>query len=362
MSITLLDLNETIGSHSGVAIAERSNVTWTEIALRNENEFILGAVAFGGAKRRARVHTDDRRRYRWQMPARLTILFSAICFGTTGTAAALGPSEANSLAVGTSRIVIGALLLQMFAIGKSAGVSPVRLRAWLWAGAGMACYQLTFFAAVHLSGVTVGTVVALGSAPALTGAIDWLWSGTKPRGRWWIATVCAVIGVIILTSSKGSASQATSLWGILLALGAGASYAIFAVCSKEILASGASFQFAMARVFGIGAIMLAPLLFILPMEWITTPQGAGMALWLGAVPTAIAYLAYAYGLKSVQPNEAATLTLAEPVTATLFGVLLLNERSSLTTWVGVAIVALGLLLLAMQRSTNVRPGVRKGIA
>ena len=296
------------------------------------------------------------------MRARLSILFSAICFGTTGTAAALGPANANSLAVGTSRIVIGALLLQLFALGKSAGRSPIRLRAWLWAGAGMATYQLTFFAAVHLSGVTVGTVVALGSAPALTGAIDWLWSGTRPRGRWWIATACAVVGVIILTASKGSLTQKHSMLGILLALGAGASYAIFAVCSKEILASGTTFQFAMARVFGIGAIMLAPLLFILPMEWIATPQGAAMAIWLGAVPTAIAYLAYAYGLQSVAPNEAATLTLAEPVTATLFGVLILGERSSLTTWVGVAIVALGLLLLAMQRSTNVRPGVSKGIA
>lgn len=87
-----------------------------------------------------------------------------------------------------------------------------------------------------------------------------------------------------------------------------------------------------------------------------------MAIWLGAVPTAIAYLAYAFGLQSVAPNEAATLTLAEPVTATLFGVLLLSERSSLTTWVGVAIVAFGLLLLAMQRPLNVRPGVSKGIA
>lgn len=355
-------MNKPVGAYSGGAVAERCNFTWAEIAFGNKNEFILGAVPFGCPQRRARIHTYDRRRYRRWMRARLTILFSAICFGTTGTAAALGPATANSLAVGTSRIVIGALLLQLFALGKGAGSSPIRLRAWLWAGAGMAGYQLTFFAAVHLSGVTVGTVVALGSAPALTGAIDWLWSGRRPRGRWWIATACAVTGVIILTGSKGSPTQAHSTLGILLALGAGASYAIFAVCSKEILANGTTFQFAMARVFGIGAIMLTPLLFILPMEWIATPRGAAMAIWLGAVPTAIAYLAYAFGLQSVAPNEAATLTLAEPVTATLFGVLLLSERSSLTTWVGVAIVAFGLLLLAMQRPSNVRPGVSKGIA
>ena len=290
------------------------------------------------------------------MRARLSILFSAICFGTTGTAAALGPSGANSLAVGTSRIVIGALLLQLAALGtsRSGRRATVRLRAWLWAGAGMAGYQLTFFAAVHLSGVTIGTVVALGSAPALTGAINWLWFRVKPKARWWVATACAVVGVIILTGAKSGAGQGSRTVGILLALGAGASYAIFAVSSKEILSTGTSLQFAMARVFGIGAIILSPLLFILPMEWIATPRGAAMALWLGAVPTAIAYLAYAYGLQSVQPNEAATLTLAEPVTATLFGVLLLGEKSSLNTWIGIAIVALGLLLLAMQRSNTLK--------
>jgi DME family drug/metabolite transporter len=48
------------------------------------------------------------------------------------------------------------------------------------------------------------------------------------------------------------------------------------------------------------------------------------------------------------------LTLAEPVTATLFGVLLLGEKSSLSTWIGIAIVALGLLLLAMQRSNTLK--------
>ena len=142
-------------------------------------------MTFSRVKRRALAHTSDRRRYRCWMRARLSILFSAICFGTTGTAAALGPSGANSLAVGTSRIVIGALLLQLAALGTSRSErrATVRLRAWLWAGAGMAGYQLTFFAAVHLSGVTIGTVVALGSAPALTGAIYWLWFRVKPKAR-----------------------------------------------------------------------------------------------------------------------------------------------------------------------------------
>ena len=51
-----------------------------------------------------------------------------------------------------------------------------------------------------------------------------------------------------------------------------------------------------------------------------------MALWLGAVPTALAYILFASGLRHLPANEVATLTLAEPVTAALLGAVVLGER------------------------------------
>ena len=46
---------------------------------------------------------------------------------------------------------------------------------------GVAAYQLAFFAAVADTGVAVGTIVALGSAPAITGALEWLVRAPPPR-------------------------------------------------------------------------------------------------------------------------------------------------------------------------------------
>ena len=48
------------------------------------------------------------------MPARLQVLLAAICFGTTGTAQAVGPG-ASPVAVGAARIVFGGLLLVLVA-------------------------------------------------------------------------------------------------------------------------------------------------------------------------------------------------------------------------------------------------------
>src|ERR1700685_4509757 len=41
----------------------------------------------------------------------------------------------------------------------------------------VACYQLCFFSAVRLTGVAIGTVVAIGSAPVFTGLISRLTGG-----------------------------------------------------------------------------------------------------------------------------------------------------------------------------------------
>jgi DME family drug/metabolite transporter len=280
--------------------------------------------------------------------ARLLVIFAGICFGTTGTAQALGPKGASSLSIGAVRLLVGSLMLILVATvsRKSATttVTPVRARAWFVAGLAMSFYQLTFFAAVRSTGVAVGTVVALGSAPALTGLLSWIVNRHRPSRIWFVATAIAVIGVSTIATSGASAHVKPV--GVLLALGAGLSYALFAVSSKEILQSGISTENAMARIFAIGAVPLLPILLIGNTHWLFTPSGIALALWLGLVPTAIAYLAYGAGLRHVHANEASTLTLAEPLTATILGTVLLHEHPAVIAWFGVTLIFVGLVFLS----------------
>ena len=88
---------------------------------------------------------------------------------------------------------------------------PGRGRPLVAAGArrgrvGIAGYQLAFFAAVADTGVAVGTVVALGSAPALAGLLARGWStGRRSTGRWAACTALATAGVLLLVLSGGDA-------------------------------------------------------------------------------------------------------------------------------------------------------------
>ncbi|MEA2420664.1 MAG: drug/metabolite transporter, family [Thermoleophilaceae bacterium] len=281
------------------------------------------------------------------MRARAHVLAAAVLFGTTGTAQALGP-EVEPLALGAARIVIGALLLGAVAAIVGARRLYAGPRALLLAGACVAVYQATFFAALAKTGVAVGTVVAIGSAPAFAGLFARAFAGEPLRRRWAVATALACAGVCLLVLGGGGTGEVSAV-GIGLALISGAGYAGYAVASKRMLADGNPPEAVMAAVFGAGALLLLPVLAVVPAGALLAPGGAALALYLGAIPTALAYLLFARGLERIGAGETATLTLAEPLTAATLGIVALGERPSLAAAAGAALVLSGLVALAVQR-------------
>jgi drug/metabolite transporter, DME family len=289
--------------------------------------------------------------------ARLNVLTAAVLFGTTGTAQALGPAI-DPLAVGTARIVVGAALLAAVAVGAGrATLGSGDRRLVLLSGAFVAVYQASFFAAVAETGVAVGTVVALGSAPAFTGIFGRLFAGERLEPRWFAATGLACAGVCLLTLGGGSGGE-VSAPGIALALAAGAGYAGYAVIGKHLLDRGGTPEGVMAAVFGTGALLLLPTLAVAPTGELFSAQGLTLAVYLGAVTTALAYVLFAKGLQQIGASETATLTLAEPVTAMALGIVVLGERPTAAGAAGAALVLGGLALLALRPEPRIRPGTR----
>ena len=278
--------------------------------------------------------------------ARFQVLLASLCFGTTGTAQALGPDGLAPAAVGAGRILVGGALLVMVALIGHGLPALTRLpRGPLAIAAGaVATYQLAFFAAVADTGVAVGTIVALGSAPALAGGIEWAIERRAPTRGWAMATALACAGVAMLALAGTDA--AISLPGVMLALAAGASYAAYTLAAKRMLTAGHKPETVMAGAFGLGAVVLLPVLVATGAGWLAQPGGAALVLFLGIVPTALAYLLFAHGLRRLSAGETATLTLAEPLTAALLGVIVLSERMSAPAALGAALILSGLLVLA----------------
>jgi len=274
------------------------------------------------------------------------VIFAGICFGTTGTAQALGPKGTSPLVVGSARLLFGALFLWAIHRVLQSGGERINFPDLLIGGVGVALYQISFFSAVRSTGVAVGTLTAIGSAPALTGVIAFLITKEVPSRRWFAATAITTAGIIFLTGAKGFSH--VNVLGVLEALGAGASYSLFAVASKRAMSGGASFTEAMYKIFGLGAILLLPCFALGKNHFLLTGSGIAMTVWLGLVPTVVAYTSYAYGLKRIKVATVSTLVLAEPATATLLAAVVLGESLNIYSWLGVLIVASGLIYLSRE--------------
>jgi drug/metabolite transporter, DME family len=275
------------------------------------------------------------------MPARLQVLLAAVCFGTTGTAQALGPGG-SPVAVGAARIVFGGLLLVL--VARALRVRLPRVSRELIAMAcAVALYQLSFFAAVRLTGVAVGTVVAIGTGPAAAGVLGRVVNGERLSARWAQATALAAVGVLLLAGDGGGSVDAI---GVALAVTSGVGYATYTVLTKRMLVAGEAPEGVMAAGFGWAGLLLAPALVLAGPGFLATPGGLAMATYLAAVPTALAYVLFSRGLRHLSSGETATLVLAEPLTAAVLGVVALGEHPSPAAGAGAPLVLAGLLVLA----------------
>ncbi|WZH37393.1 MAG: EamA family transporter [Microbacterium enclense] len=285
------------------------------------------------------------------LPA-LAILAAALCFSTTGTAQALAGVDASPLAVGAARIVVGGGILGLLALARRERTStPTGSRlstgALIAVGAvGVLAYQPLFFLGTRENGVAIGTVVALGSAPIATGIVDAVRSRRLPSGRWALATAVALTGVVLVSGLTGGA-VALAPGGLLASAGAGMSYSLYTVCGKALIERGWNSTRVMGTVFGVAAVASLPVLLVAGASWLTTPNGLALALWLGLVTTAVAYLLFGWGLARLTAVTVSTLTLAEPLAATLLGLFVLHEQLTIVSAVGLALIAVGLAVVSV---------------
>lgn len=302
----------------------------------------------------------------------LAVFAAAVLFGTTGTSQALGPDGTTPLAIGAVRLAIGGTGLALFAFAlaqrhrvraeragapaprsfRSSEGGGARLRPlglMVLTGACLAIYQPLFFLGTQRNGVAVGTVIALGSAPIMAGVLEWLLTRRAPSGAWMIATALATVGVALLGfggAASGSGAGGTDPVGLLGSLGAAASFAVIANAQRRLLDDGWDPFTVVGAMGASSAVISFVVLPFLDLTWLATPAGLTMALWLGVATIAIAYVLFTWGLSGLTAATAATLTLGEPLTASILGITVLDERLSALAIVGLLVLTAGLALLA----------------
>lgn len=282
------------------------------------------------------------------------VLIAALLWGTTGTAATFAPGV-SAVAIGAVAMGVGGMLQALIALRGIARHRASLRHHWrmLLTGAlAVAVYPLAFYASMHLAGVTVGTVISIGSAPLLSALIEYGLDGQRLTRRWMTGAAAGVAGMVLLclaesAHSSSTAQQSEVITGIALGLLAGLTYALYSWAARHLMQRGIPSRTAMGATFGFGGIMLMPVLFATGAPLLASWNNAAVGIYMALVPMFIGYLCYGYGLARIPASMATTITLLEPAVAAVLAVVIVGERLPALGWVGIGLIVACLLWITV---------------
>jgi len=272
----------------------------------------------------------------------LLVALSGALWGTVGiaTQAVYLRSDIDAITVGFYRLAI--------AFPFVAALCWKHIWKMVLIGVMLATYQVCYFAAVGTIGVAIATLVTLCTAPVIVALASAVFLH-EPLGRHTLLALgLALLGTACLVGFPDEAGQQRQLLvGIPLCLASAAGYALVAMMGKSLAGTCHPLQ-STAFSFGVGALCLGVLAAV---NGLGTPPSVtvwGLLLYVGLVPTAIAYSLFFLGVHAIKASSAAILTMIEPMTATLLAWLLFGERLSALGILGsvLLLTAIGPLYLA----------------
>lgn len=297
----------------------------------------------------------------------LFVLSASVLWGTTGTAATFAPGV-SPLAIGAVAMGFGGLLQAAIAVRPALAFGSALRRQWRTLALGslaVAMYPLAFYSSMHLAGVAVGTVVSIGSAPLASAVIERVVDRTPFTARWAAGALLGVSGAVLLcTTGSGdvaaAGSEASTPAGVVLGLVAGMTYSLYSWAAHRVINAGVPSRPVMGTVFGIGGLLLMPVLAATGAPLLGSWQNLSVGVYMAVVPMFAGYVFFGWGLARVRASTATTLSLTETVVAAVLAVVVVGERLPAPAWAGAALIAGSLVVLTLPaRAQRPRQGDRE---
>lgn len=272
------------------------------------------------------------------------VALAALFWGLSGGLGAILMAEGWSpFVVSFYRGAIGLLfvLVWLCLYPKDSGLGNHRL--WFWsliAGLGVTGNFVFYFISIAEGSVAIAATLMY-CAPVFVYLVSFMLRLETPTLIKGVALVLVLFGIVLLTQVYDIESSNLTLFGVGSGLLAGLSYAIFIFGFKYAAPHGSP-QAVLGIAFAVLAIML-----ILPsninqvVAVLSTPDWP-LFLTLGVLGAGLSFIIYIFGLKYTAPAIASIIAMVEPVTASLFGVVVLEERLA-----GLQILGMGLILFTV---------------
>lgn len=280
------------------------------------------------------------------------VILAAGLWGLSGGLAGLLMEHGWSpLLVSWHRAAFGlvSILLWMLVRRRGAGGLPGwRLVGWsVLAGVAVAGNFAFYFLSIDSAGVAVAAVLMY-SAPVFVLVASVLLRLERLTWDKAAAVASVVVGIVLLTGSYRIGLTTVPPLGVATGLLAGVSYAVFIFGFKAASAHGDAATVLVIALATVVVVLLPVVDSAALGASLTSPDMVGFVP-LGVLGAGVSFIAYIVGLRRTVPTTAAVVALVEPVTATVFGRVVLGQTLSPAQAGGMALILATVTVLALRR-------------
>jgi drug/metabolite transporter (DMT)-like permease len=290
------------------------------------------------------------------------LVVMAACFAGTWVAAHWATDEIPPLLTAFWRFAVAAMLLWVWA---RVSRIPVTIRrhdlplVGIMALTGIIGYNLCFLYGVRLAPSSDGAIIVPGLSPIVVAVLVALRYRVVPSTRGLAGLGLAMVGLVLVIGPAVTTSPARAL-GDLLFVGGAVCWGVYSVLSRT---ATTRFHPVVATLgpAALGALAFLPL-SLLGEGWSAlgdaTPRAVLSVLYLGAIGTVVAFVAFSEGIRRIGAPRASSFIVLVPLLGVVLTSTLLGEEASAFLVAGTAVVLVGLWLVQTARPRPVR--VRAG--
>jgi len=284
----------------------------------------------------------------------LLVLATGILWGTIGVASKLvyQTTTLDAIPLNLLRAIVAAaasaVLLWPTRAGGGMRATKADLLLMALLGVVLIFGQWFYLAAIDRIGITSATLIALCVPPALVAAVSVVFLGERMTGRLALALAGALLGtaMLVVGPQRIDAPEGAKPVGVAFALACAVGVAIHALGSRRLAGRQFSALLPLTVGFTAGVVAFAPVAVARGFSLHQPAIGWVLVLYLGIVPSTVAYLMFQKGLRHLPASTATIITLVEPLTAAVLAWIVFGERLSVVGIAGGVLLLASIVLLS----------------
>jgi drug/metabolite transporter, DME family len=272
------------------------------------------------------------------------VVLAALCWGLSGGIGGILMADGwDPFVVAFYRGAIGLIFVLAWLALRPRGSGLASRRLWFWsaiAGLGVAGNFAFYFVSIAEGSVAVAATLMY-CAPVFVYLVSFALKLERSTPLKWAAITMVMLGIVLLTRIYEIGAGGVTPIGIGAGLFSGLSYAVFIFGFKYAAPHGSPQAILVIAFTVLITVLIWPGDADQTVEVLNTPSWPLFAI-LGVLGAGLSFILYIVGLNHTAPAVASIVAMVEPVTASLFGVVVLNENLA-----GLQIFGMGLILVTV---------------